>query len=181
MEVFNSMDMLLLVGLTLMIGIFSIFYVLASKKQSRAMVKVDMSLKLLEQMNHQLHSILGEQRRLTRILAEVVGIEIPEPIEASAAGANDQSGTDDLSSQNKLYVGNIDYSATESELASHFARYGRVEFVNIPVNRYTGRARGFGFVTFGTQDDAERAMALNGSEFKGRQIQVNFAKERDGV
>jgi RNA recognition motif-containing protein len=83
------------------------------------------------------------------------------------------------SRQIKLYVGNIDYSATEEELAQHFSKFGQVQFVNIPINRYTGRARGFGFVTFAREVEAERAMALNGSEFKGRQIQVNFAKERE--
>ncbi|MBP9763871.1 MAG: RNA-binding protein [Gammaproteobacteria bacterium] len=83
-----------------------------------------------------------------------------------------------VDSQYKLYVGNIDYAATEAELAAYFAQFGEVEFVNIPVNRYTGKARGFGFVSFVSKEDAERAMSLHGAEFKGRQIQVNFAKER---
>lgn len=181
MEIFNVMDMLFLLVSTLIIGIFSVLYVLASRKQAQAMVKIDTSLKLSEQMNQQLRSILGEQRRFTQVLSEVVGVELPELPDMAPMVANATSSSDDVSSQNKLYVGNIDYSATESELATHFTRYGQVEFVNIPVNRYTGRARGFGFVTFVTQNDAERAMALNGSEFKGRQIQVNFAKERDGT
>lgn len=93
--------------------------------------------------------------------------------------ANNMNEGSELNSQTKLYVGNIDYSATEVELGAHFARFGQIEFVNIPVNRYTGRARGFGFVTFDSKESAERAISLNGSEFKGRQIQVNFAKERD--
>lgn len=96
------------------------------------------------------------------------------PTSSSTQGADAAAN-----SQFKLYVGNIDYSATETELADHFAQFGHVEFVNIPVNRYTGRARGFGFVTFASQDEAERAMKLDGTEFKGRQIQVNFAKERE--
>lgn len=79
----------------------------------------------------------------------------------------------------KLYVGNIDYKATEAELESYFASYGEIESVNIPVNRYTGRPRGFGFVTFVSEEDAKQAMILNGTEFKGRHIQVNFAKERE--
>lgn len=92
---------------------------------------------------------------------------------------NESYSSDEMSSTSKLYVGNIDYAATETELANHFCRYGQIEFVNIPVNRYTGRTRGFGFITFASPLDAERAMALNGSEFRGRQIQVNFAKERE--
>lgn len=78
----------------------------------------------------------------------------------------------------KLYVGNIDYSASEEELESLFQKFGRIEFVNIPVDKYSGRARGFGFVTFDEPASAAKALELNGCEFKGRQIQVNFAKER---
>ena len=78
-------------------------------------------------------------------------------------------------------MGNIDYAVTEPELAEHFAAYGEVEGANIPVNRYNGRARGFGFVTFTSREEAEKAMVLNGTTFKGRQIQVNFAKERESA
>lgn len=85
--------------------------------------------------------------------------------------------TDDIA-ETKIYVGNIDYGATETDLQQHFSRFGHIETVNIPVDRYTGRARGFGFITFKTVDDAIKAMDLDGSEFKGRQIQVNFARER---
>ena len=85
--------------------------------------------------------------------------------------------TDDVE-ETKLYVGNIDYAASEADLAAHFAKFGQIDMVNIPVDRYTGRARGFGFVTFKRAADAIQAMALDGSEFKGRQIQVNFARER---
>lgn len=85
---------------------------------------------------------------------------------------------DDDIDETKLYIGNIDYGASENELAAHFSKYGQIETVNIPVDRYTGRARGFGFITFKTVEDAIKAMDLDGSEFKGRQIQVNFARER---
>lgn len=89
----------------------------------------------------------------------------------------DTSEAEDID-ETKLYVGNIDYSSSEAELAAHFSKYGQIEMVNIPLDRYTGRARGFGFVTFKKPSDAMKAMALDGSEFKGRQIQVNFARER---
>lgn len=112
-----------------------------------------------------LRTLSNEMRRVNQLLSELAGIEEPtaDPVVAAA----------------KVYVGNIDYAATEAELGDYFARYGKVEVVNIPVNRYTGKARGFGFITFASQQEAEKAMVLNGSEFKGRQIQVNFAKERE--
>lgn len=80
--------------------------------------------------------------------------------------------------ETKLYVGNIDYSASEEELAEHFSKFGEIALVNIPTDRYSGRARGFGFVSFKIADDAIKAIELDGSNFKGRQIQVNFARER---
>lgn len=80
--------------------------------------------------------------------------------------------------ETKLYIGNIDYAASEAELAAHFAKFGPIETVNIPLDRYTRRPRGFGFITFKKVADATKAMNLDGSEFKGRQIQVNFARER---
>lgn len=91
---------------------------------------------------------------------------------------NELESEDSDIDETKLYVGNIDYAASEEELAAHFAKFGHIEMVNIPLDRYTGRARGFGFVTFKKVTDAIKAMDLDGSEFKGRQIQVNFARER---
>lgn len=157
------------------------------------------SSKVIEELHHQLSTAINELKRSNRFLAEIAALEPLDdfqvapsstPVRASVPVSATRATTefeesdesvDEQASDNqfKLYVGNIDYAATEAELAAHFASYGPVEFVNIPVNRYTGKTRGFGFVTFGSREDAERAMALHGTEFKGRQIQVNFAKERD--
>lgn len=160
----------------------------------KAMHKVDVSIQKQDQANQHLMHILNEIRRSNHFLAELVGVESPEyappplPVPTSIPVTTpDISGSfiqvTEISSGEgapaKVYVGNIDYAATEAELGEFFAQCGQVESVNIPVNRYTGKARGFGFVTFITQQDAERAMVLNGTEFKGRQIQVNFAKERE--
>jgi cold-inducible RNA-binding protein len=158
-----------------------LFYFSIAKRQKQSMMKTDLSLKNQETSIHQGNLILFELRRTNQLLAELAGIEL---LESNNEDINKLHGSsfepmESSNGQYKLYVGNIDYAATESELGDHFARFGQVEFVNIPINRYTGRARGFGFVTFGTKEDAERAMTLNGSEFKGRQIQVNFAKERE--
>ncbi len=191
MEILNPVDLNFLLSLGVMIVIFGIYYDF-TKKQNRAMTKVDESLKRQVEANHQLSLIVNELRRSNRLLAELADMEyVDEPISSasqamsssSAAGAMQSSSTASQISepQHKLYVGNIDYAATEAELAAHFSPYGQVEFVNIPVNRYTGKARGFGFVTFVSKEDAESAMALHGTEFKGRQIQVNFAKERESA
>jgi len=166
---------------------------------SKAMHKVDVSIQRQEQANQHLIQILNEIRRSNQFLAELVGIDSAEyaapasvhvavsstPVSTSVAPASFITATEmtasDMALQAKVYVGNIDYAATEAELGEYFAQCGQVECVNIPVNRYTGKARGFGFVTFSSQQEAEHAMVLNGTEFKGRQIQVNFAKERETV
>ncbi|HQZ88237.1 MAG TPA: hypothetical protein PLV31_05280 [Gammaproteobacteria bacterium] len=190
MEILNSIDVHFVMSLAIILVIFAIFYGMALKRQKQAVLKIDESLKRQEQANFQLNQILNEIRRSNRLLSELADMEstgeFVEPMEQnqilqnadnSASSGVSNSGSQ-IDSQYKLYVGNIDYAATEAELASYFGQFGAVEFVNIPVNRYTGKARGFGFVSFISKEDAERAMSLHGSEFKGRQIQVNFAKER---
>lgn len=197
-SILSSVDLPVLVGITTILMVLALLYFSSARKQSIALHKIEISIKHYEQMNYQLALLLNEQRRANSLLSEMAGIDIPyAPMEMpmnfnpdmNAKGNPGNPGNprshhgspeaQELSSQTKLYVGNIDYAATEAELGAHFARFGQVDFVNIPVNRYTGRARGFGFVTFVSKESAERAISLNGSEFKGRQIQVNFAKERD--
>ena len=190
MEILNSIDVHFVMSLAIILVIFAIFYGMALKRQRQVVLKIDESLKRQEQANFQLNQILNEIRRSNRLLSELADMEstgeFVESIEQNQILQNADNSTSSgasnsgsqIDSQYKLYVGNIDYAATEAELASYFGQFGAVEFVNIPVNRYTGKARGFGFVSFISKEDAERAMSLHGSEFKGRQIQVNFAKER---
>ena len=78
----------------------------------------------------------------------------------------------------KIYVGNLPFSATESEVRDIFAQHGTVESVALPTDRETGRPRGFGFVEK-PQADAQRAMqALNGHNMGGRPLRVNEAQDR---
>jgi RNA recognition motif-containing protein len=78
----------------------------------------------------------------------------------------------------KIYVGNLPFSATESEVRDLFAQHGTVESVALPTDRETGRPRGFGFVEM-PQADAQRAMqALNGHNMGGRPLRVNEAQDR---
>ncbi|MCC7539945.1 MAG: RNA-binding protein [Deltaproteobacteria bacterium] len=80
---------------------------------------------------------------------------------------------------NRLYVGNLSFHTTEAALRSAVAAFGNVEAVDMPVDRETGRLRGFAFVTMTRQEDAERAIAeLNGSSLDGRALRVNVAEDR---
>ena len=79
----------------------------------------------------------------------------------------------------KLYVGNISFSSTEADLRDLFGRHGSVASVGVPTDRETGRPRGFAFVEMESTDAAEDAIrALDGSEFGGRTIKVNEARDR---
>jgi cold-inducible RNA-binding protein len=81
----------------------------------------------------------------------------------------------------KLYVGNLPFSATESELRDYFAQIGTPESVAIVTDRLTGRSRGFGFVEMQSDDDAALAAErLHGKDFKGRALTINEARARDG-
>lgn len=79
----------------------------------------------------------------------------------------------------RLYIGNLSYSTTESQLQELFAPHGQIESVSVITDRETGRSRGFGFVEFASQDAATKAVtALNGQVVDGRPLRVNEAKER---
>jgi len=78
-----------------------------------------------------------------------------------------------------IFVGNLNFGATEGAVRSLFEAYGTVERVNIVTDRDTGQARGFGFVEMSANADADRAIAeLNGRELDGRALNVNEARPK---
>ena len=82
-------------------------------------------------------------------------------------------------SQSKLYVGNLSFDTTESDLRSAFSAHGAVESVNMITDRETGRPRGFAFVEMASDADAQTALdSLNGQDLQGRTLNVNVAKPR---
>jgi RNA recognition motif-containing protein len=79
-----------------------------------------------------------------------------------------------------LYISNLGYHTTESDLKKMFEQYGAVSSAKIITDRETGRSRGFGFVEMSSSDDAQSAIKnLNGHEMEGRQISVSVARERE--
>ena len=78
-----------------------------------------------------------------------------------------------------IYVGNLDYKVSESDLESLFSEYGTVSSVKIISDKYNGRSKGFGFVEMENDDEAKKAISgLNGSSLKSRDLTVNEAKPR---
>ncbi len=80
----------------------------------------------------------------------------------------------------KIYVGNLPFSATESEVRELFAKHGTVQSVNVVTDRDTGRPRGFAFVEMPAADASRAIQNLNGKDFGGRPLRVNEAQERAG-
>jgi cold-inducible RNA-binding protein len=80
---------------------------------------------------------------------------------------------------NRLYVGNLSFNTTQAAIESAFAAAGEVREVAMPTDRETGQFRGFAFVTMGSAQAANAAIAqLNGMMLDGRSIKVNEAQER---
>lgn len=78
----------------------------------------------------------------------------------------------------KIYVGNLPFSASESDVRALFAQHGTVENVSLPTDRETGRPRGFGFVEMSQADAARAIQNLNGYSMNGRPLRVNEAQDK---
>jgi len=80
----------------------------------------------------------------------------------------------------KLFVGGLSYSATNSQLEELFSQVGKVESVNVIIDRYSGQGKGFGFVEMASEEDAQNAIkTLNGTDFNGRKINVSEARPQE--
>ncbi len=81
---------------------------------------------------------------------------------------------------NKLYVGNLSFDTTQTELETAFSAFGTVQSINLVTDRDTGRPRGFGFIEMGTDSEAQAAIdGLNERDLGGRNLTVNIAKPRE--
>ena len=82
--------------------------------------------------------------------------------------------------ETKLYIGNLSYNTTEDSLRALLSQAGKVESVDMIMDRDTGRPKGFAFVTMGTQAEAEKAISMfNEKDFENRQLKVNLARPRE--
>lgn len=80
----------------------------------------------------------------------------------------------------RIYVGNLPFSATSSEVETLFREHGEVTEVHLVTDRQTGQPRGFGFVEMSDDEAAEKAIAdLNNKDFQGRNLKVNEARPRE--
>ena len=81
----------------------------------------------------------------------------------------------------KIYVGNLSYGISDSDLQQMFEAHGSVQSAQVIMDRDTGRSKGFGFVEMGSDQEAQAAIAaLNGKEMDGRTLTVNEARPKEG-
>jgi RNA recognition motif-containing protein len=81
----------------------------------------------------------------------------------------------------KIYVGNLAYGISSSDLQQMFEAYGEVQSAQVIMDRDTGRSKGFGFVEMSSDQEAQAAIAaLNGKEMDGRTLTVNEARPKEG-
>jgi RNA recognition motif-containing protein len=80
----------------------------------------------------------------------------------------------------KLYVGNLSYSTTDETLREYFAGAGSVDSAVVISDRETGRSKGFGFVEYSSDEEAQKAIEMfDGAEFEGRSLRVNEARPKE--
>lgn len=80
----------------------------------------------------------------------------------------------------KVYVGNLPFSVDDNKLKEIFASYGEIEEATVIQDKFNGRSKGFGFVTFKEDENAKKAISeMNGKEVEGRELKVNEAKPID--
>jgi len=83
-------------------------------------------------------------------------------------------------SENRLFVGNLAYQTMENDLQDYFAQAGAVTSVNLMLDKFTGKSRGFAFIEFASADDAQKAVEmLQGKDFQGRALTVNIARPKE--
>ena len=82
--------------------------------------------------------------------------------------------------ESRLFVGNLSYQTMDNDLQDYFSAAGVVSSVNVVLDKFTGRSRGFAFVEFGTAEEAQKAVEMfHQKEFQGRALTVNIARPRE--
>src|SRR5213596_4184018 len=82
--------------------------------------------------------------------------------------------------ESRLFVGNLSYQTMENDLQEYFSQAGVVTSVNLMLDKFTGKSRGFAFIEYSTPEEANKAVEMfNGKELQGRQLTVNIARPRE--
>lgn len=89
-------------------------------------------------------------------------------------------GRVDMNNDSRLFVGNLSYQTMENDLQDYFSQAGVVSSVNLMLDKFTGKSRGFAFVEYANPQDANKAVEMfHNKEFQGRALTVNIARPRE--
>ncbi len=80
--------------------------------------------------------------------------------------------------KSKIYVGNLSYDTTEDGLRDFFGQYGNISEIRLISDFQTGRSKGFGFITFSSDEEGESALSAHDVELDGRKLRVNTAQDK---
>ena len=83
---------------------------------------------------------------------------------------------EEMGPQNKLFVGNLSYDATDENIMEAFSQYGEVVEAKVIVDKMSGRSKGFAFVTMADDESAAKAMDMNDKDIAGRPVKVSIAR-----
>jgi len=114
----------------------------------------------------------------TGIIIAIVVIIIAIILFSLSAKRAKSNRSSDAAGNNQVYVGNLPYRVNRNVLQDYFSRYGRIRQVRIVKDKRTGRSKGFGFVTFVAEKEAQSALSAHGHDLNGRSIVVRIAKPR---
>ncbi|HOX02431.1 MAG TPA: RNA-binding protein [Candidatus Paceibacterota bacterium] len=82
--------------------------------------------------------------------------------------------------ESKLFIGNLSYQTRENDLRDYFSQAGEIVAVNLMLDKFTGKSRGFAFVEFASKEDAAKAVEMfHSKDFQGRPLTVNVARPRE--
>ncbi|GAA0934944.1 hypothetical protein [Virgisporangium aurantiacum] len=110
---------------------------------------------------------------------DVMLAHIPQLVPPTRTTRAETTGTEPSGPTRRLYVGNLPYQLTEPSLADYFGRIGEIVSAQLVVDRETGRSKGFGFVEMRTHSAEQAVAELNGKDFGGRDLVVNYARPRE--
>src|SRR5207237_5447490 len=85
-----------------------------------------------------------------------------------------------MNNESRLFVGNLSYQTMENDLQEYFSQAGVVSSVNLMLDKFTGKSRGFAFIEYSSPAEANKAVEMfHNKEFQGRQLTVNIARPRE--
>ena len=103
--------------------------------------------------------------------------DIGDRIQEFFSPKKQETGSEESTSDNRLYVGNLNYSAKEEDIRNLFSKYGSLRSVHLIRDRFTRKLKGYAFVEMASEETG-KALELNGAEFLGRKIIVSRAKQK---